>query len=117
MQKDTRALKLGCLAKCTDYVNLCDDKEDMDGNHQALWVLLWPMPKLNQIAVVNCIDGTIERFVLQSGTSTQEVDVDSWINLIDRRINYLWDRHRSEVDRIVNESKRAVLNNAITHVS
>ena len=96
MTDATRAIKLCCLERFSDYVSL---------NESNSWVLRWGMPKVNQYIVADSIDGNIEKFVMQTGTTPQETDPEGHKTMIDRRINYLWERHRSEVRTVLDDAK------------
>ena len=101
MKAETRALKMSLINKVSDYVNVYDQGTDNDGEEFIQWKLSWSSPKYRQFAVIDAVMGEIEEFYLQSGTELQKADVGSWVSLIDRRINYLWERHRVEIKRIM----------------
>ena len=88
MSPENRARKLLQLAKVCDWV------DGMWINDHGYVILTWPPPKLNQLAEIDIRSGEVLRFVLQSGTLSNEVGADGYRSMIDRRINYLHHGHR-----------------------
>ena len=95
MTPDNRAVKVNNLAKVCDWV----DGQWID--EFGYGTLTWPAPKSQQKAEIDVRSGVILKFVLQSGTSVEEVSIDGYQSMIDRRINYLCWRYSDRInDRV-----------------
>ena len=91
MTANNRAEKILQLAKVCDWV------DGMRIDDQGYAILTWPAPKGKQFAEIDTRSGEILRFVLQSGTMTNEASVDGYKTMIDRRIAYLVHSHRERI--------------------
>ena len=87
MTNESRATKMIELAQCCDWV----DGQMIDEFGYA--ILSWSPPKTRQFATIDTRSGEITRYVQQSGTTAKDAPPNSHQQLIDRRINYLADRH------------------------
>lgn len=90
-----------CLSRCSDYVDFYS--KGTEGVEESVsWRLKWHK-KMRQYAIIDAIDGKVEEFYLQSGAIQQKADPNTWLAKIDRRINYLWHKHRIELKEIIDE--------------
>ena len=83
MTNTLRAYKISKLVNSTEYLDQSSDR----------WILRWPPPRDRQIAEINNKSGQITRYRQVIGTQTIECDPINWVSVIDRRINYLWEKN------------------------
>ena len=92
MTNELRAVKIKALSKVTDWVA---SKSLTEGRSHM--VLSWPSPKSKQQATIDSDTGEVTGYLHQSGTDAHDTDPRTHLSVIDRRINYLTDRHRDQL--------------------
>ena len=100
MSNEMRALRLSQLSKIIPQYVVPHLKSDHpEGNDDSVWALRFPTPKVDQFAMINMATGIVLSFYRQVGASSDIVkDPDLYLSTIDRRINYLWQTHKHELE-------------------
>ena len=91
-----RVKKLSVLIKTIpQYV---DSRGDPDNPTEPAFKLKFTEPRGGQYAIIDMYTGKVRRFVRETGNIVQEVaDPENYLNVIDRRIQYLADKHNKKV--------------------
>ena len=86
MTNTLRAYKISKLMNSNKYLDQSSDR----------WILRWPPPRDRQIAEIDNKSGQIISYQQVIGTQTIECDPINWVSVIDRRINYLWEKNMKQ---------------------
>ena len=80
------------LNKLTHLVTTCDHVQQVEDSD---FTVHWPAPNYHrQYATIDRATGEVTHYSHLSGTVCEEVQPQSWLTKIDRRINYLMTRSK-----------------------